>query len=325
MEKFLGAKTRSFNNIDLNLQKGTLIKTSTNIDKFLSEIKWYLNIPSSLQYALPRIFDYSLNKTKPFIKMEYYSYKSLHELFIKNNLSLENWKQIFDILKMVNDEMKSFKTYNTEKIDTSLKEIYIHKTINRLNQLKSQNDFLIFFNNPIIYNNKDYYSLSDIINIISSKDFYDKNIKSSNYFNIIHGDLCFPNILIDNNLKFIKLIDPRGEFGSYSTYGDNRYELAKILHSIDGCYDFIIEDLFDIDIINNKINIDFFITSSYLPKLFKKCFNLTFNEFNEIKLIESLLFLSMIPLHSDNKNRQMTMLAIGTKLFYEAYNEYNIK
>ncbi len=32
---------------------------------------------------------------------------------------------------------------------------------------------------------------------------------------------------VDTNLSFIKVIDPRGKFGTYDIYGDFRYELAK--------------------------------------------------------------------------------------------------
>lgn len=65
-------------------------------------------------------------------------------------------------------------------------------------------------------------------------------------FNIIHGDLCFANIMVDNTFSFIKVIDPRGKFGDFDIYGDYRYELAKLFHSVDGKYDFIIKDLFTI-------------------------------------------------------------------------------
>ena len=66
-------------------------------------------------------------------------------------------------------------------------------------------------------------------------------------FSIIHGDLCFANIMVDENYSFIKVIDPRGKFGNFDVYGDFRYELAKLFHSVDGKYDFIIKDLFKIN------------------------------------------------------------------------------
>ena len=76
-------------------------------------------------------------------------------------------------------------------------------------------------------------------------------------FNIIHGDLCFANIMVDTNLSFIKVIDPRGKFGTYDIYGDFRYELAKLFHSVDGKYDFIIKDLFDVNFDYKRARIDY--------------------------------------------------------------------
>ena len=76
-------------------------------------------------------------------------------------------------------------------------------------------------------------------------------------FNIIHGDLCFANIMVDSNLSFIKVIDPRGKFGSYDIYGDFGYELAKLFHSVDGKYDFIIKDLFTVQYDIQKCAVDY--------------------------------------------------------------------
>ena len=52
-------------------------------------------------------------------------------------------------------------------------------------------------------------------------------------FSVIHGDPCFTNILIEETYNFMRLIDPRGSFGSFDIYGDSRYDLAKIFHSMD--------------------------------------------------------------------------------------------
>ena len=138
-------------------------------------------------------------------------------------------------------------------------------------------------------------------------------------FNIIHGDLCFSNIMIDNNLNFIKVIDPRGKFGKYDIYGDYRYELAKLLHSIDGKYDYIIKDMFDIkvnlkannikyDIMDNKMDFD-------LTNIFFEVFkNRIGEDMKKIELIEALLFLSMVPLHNESLEHQYAMLSTGIKI-----------
>ena len=51
----------------------------------------------------------------------------------------------------------------------------------------------------------------------------------------------------------LKILDPRGNFGIDGVYGDIRYDIAKLMHSIIGRYDFIINDLFAI--IQEKDNV----------------------------------------------------------------------
>lgn len=67
-----------------------------------------------------------------------------------------------------------------------------------------------------------------------------------NYVSIIHGDVAFSNILVSPKSMIFKLIDPRGNFGIDTMYGDYRYDLAKLRHCYHGRYDEIINDLFDI-------------------------------------------------------------------------------
>ena len=65
---------------------------------------------------------------------------------------------------------------------------------------------------------------------------------------VVHGDLCLSNILYDLRSRVCKLIDPRGSFGAAGIYGDPRYDVAKLYHSIYGLYDFITNDLFHVEI-----------------------------------------------------------------------------
>ena len=44
----------------------------------------------------------------------------------------------------------------------------------------------------------------------------------------------------------LKFIDPRGSFGQTKYYGDPYYDLAKLMHSCDGGYEYFITDNFKI-------------------------------------------------------------------------------
>ncbi|MBD6984623.1 capsular biosynthesis protein, partial [Vibrio parahaemolyticus] len=82
--------------------------------------------------------------------------------------------------------------------------------------------------------------------------------KNRDVLNVMHGDLCFSNILYDFRAKKIKVIDPRGitPEGVKTIYGDLKYDLAKLSHSILGLYDYIIAGYFSVDIKGREIKFD---------------------------------------------------------------------
>ena len=55
---------REFNTIKVNNSKGIITKKSQNVEKFVKEIKWYLNLPKNLKYISPRVFDFNVEKQK---------------------------------------------------------------------------------------------------------------------------------------------------------------------------------------------------------------------------------------------------------------------
>jgi hypothetical protein len=138
------------------------------------------------------------------------------------------------------------------------------------------------------------------------------------YFTVIHGDFCLSNILYDRRNRFIRLIDPRGEFGSIEVYGDYRYDLAKLCHSFEGDYDFFVNDLLELDWRGGELLYSAHLDSRHLEvkRLFRQWIQGRWKDkYAEIKLIESLLFLSMVPLHADRFRSQEAFLARGLELF----------
>lgn len=310
----LGVRAREFNQIKIDNYRGILSKYSENKEKFKGEIQWYIKIPSEVEYVRPRIFSYSTDYEDMFISMEYYSYHTLHELLLFSDLSKNKWNSIFSMIKFILNDFSRFKVVD-ENIYSDLEEMYLNKTIDRLNEIKNKNEFRNLFESNIKINNIKYKSLNEIINILRSE--IPKKLLNMDYFTIIHGDLCFSNILVDNNFSFVKLIDPRGKFGRFDIYGDYRYELAKLIHSIDGKYDYIIEDLFDLDIDGNEIvykirlkEQNFSVYDCLIDCLKEDIEKIR----EEIEIIEALLFLSMVPLHRDDISRQYVMLATGIQI-----------
>ena len=318
----LEVRAREFNHITIDKNRGILKKTSDDKDKFIGEIKWYLKLPADVEYVRPRIFDYSTSYINPYISMEYYAYHTIHELFLYGDLTLQQWVDIFNRIRFVCDDFKRYTVKDTN-IRSALEEMYLTKTLQRLEKMKKDGRFLAFFELPIEVNGKKYLPLNEIIIVLEKaipEMLYDVDA-----FNIIHGDLCFANIMVDSNFSFIKVIDPRGKFGTYDIYGDFRYELAKLFHSVDGKYDFIIKDLFDLDYNSETACINYRIQDRKREFDLYKVFLNTFaaeidRDLEKIELIEALLFLSMIPLHSESIRHQIVMLGTGLEILNRVIN-----
>ena len=309
----LEAKAREFNHISIDKRRGILKKTSDNKEKFIDEIKWYLKLPADIEYVRPRIFGYSTAYDKPYVAMEYYAYHTLHELLSYGDLNEQQWEDIFERIRFVCNDFRRYSVSDTG-LQAALADMYLTKTLQRLKKLRAESRFAPFFENPVTINGKIYMSLDEVCAGLS--EWIPKKLYDVERFTIIHGDLCFSNIMVDDDLSFIKLIDPRGKFGSYDIYGDPRYEMAKLLHSLEGKYDFIIKDLFELEYDLPRAEIRYTVTDRNrgydLYALFTSVFQQEIgDELEKIELIEALLFLSMLPLHSESYERQLAMLATG--------------
>ena len=318
----LEVRAREFNHITIDKNRGILKKTSDDKDKFIGEIKWYLKLPADVEYVRPRIFDYSTSYVNPYVSMEYYAYHTVHELFLYGDLTLQQWIDIFNRIRFVCDDFKRY-TVQDANIRQALEEMYLTKTLQRFEKMKKNERFLAFFESPITVNGKKYQPLEKII--VALKTAIPEMLYDVDAFNIIHGDLCFANIMVDSNFSFIKVIDPRGKFGTYDIYGDFRYELAKLFHSVDGKYDFIIKDLFDLNYNSEATCINYHIQDRKRDFSLYKVFLDTFSaevggDLKRIELIEALLFLSMIPLHGESIRHQMVMLGTGLEILNRVIN-----
>lgn len=312
----LEVKAREFNHITIDKNRGILRKCSDDKEKFIGEILWYLKLPADVEYVRPRIFSYSTCYEELYIAMEYYAYHTVHELFLYGDLTYHQWMDIFRRIRFIYNDFKRY-SIQDDNIQAALKSVYLDKTLKRLETLRGKKNFSAFFDRPVQVNGIRYMSLDRICSLLESeipRRLYDVDV-----FHIIHGDLCFSNIMVDSNLSFIKVIDPRGKFGAYDIYGDQRYELAKLFHSLDGKYDFIIKDLFRLEADRENAVIDFELLDRNreykLYDLFLDVFSEEIGDDREkIELIESLLFLSMIPLHGESAEHQYAMLATGLEI-----------
>ena len=288
----------------LVMKNGFVIKSSTFKEKLAGEIYWFNNFPQELSLYIPRFYS---DKDGLSYKTEYLYSNTLAELYVFGNLPSYTWEQIFLSAKRFLTKLHTYETNNTN-INFDFKQ----KTIDRLSEFSKKSNISI--NREWIYNGNKYPSLIDII------DNIDKYIQiKSNKFKFIHGDFCFSNIMYDFKSNEIKTFDPRGiDFkGKVNVYGDERYDFAKLMHSVIGLYDFIIFGFYDCKIDNYEIKFELYIPENirFIQEVFLKVFS--HQNRNDIYAIMIHLFLSMLPLHDDNKNRQEALLANVFRLYKE--------
>lgn len=115
----------------------------------------------------------------------------------------------------------------------------------------------------------------------------------------IHGDLQYDNILFNSNTDSFLLLDWRQDFGGEIEFGDLYYDLAKLYGGIILNYDYIKLNLLQYSESANGISFDFaqrYKTKEYL-KILSNYIRKKGYDLKKVKLLVSLIFLNMSPLH----------------------------
>jgi len=310
-------KARYFNSLRFDRSSEIVTKTSENTLKLIDEIEWYKQIPNDLSKLIPKIKEFDQSK-KPFLKLEYIKHPTLAELWLYGDFSSKLW---IEILKKLFEILNQFKKYSKSVSLADYNLIYKTKTEDRMQELTNSNESFrhILASDMLFINGKKYRNWPVVKEEIELK-IHDLYHEKDNC--LIHGDLCFSNIFCDFKNKNFKLIDPRGKWGS-DMYGDIKYDVAKIRHSIIDGFDTITNGLYSASLSeSNHVAMKIFKPKNHqeicmhLDNLIQNKWNL-----NEIKLIEGLLFISMLPLHKDHFERQLAFYSIGIQLLNEVLDE----
>lgn len=307
---------RSFNSLQFNETRPTVTKTSSRADKLRDEINWYLNIPQDFKCYAPQVINYNLKK--PSVELEYYGYPTLAELYVTAGHGLEIWWPVIKSIESILNQMRSHKaTINARERRKVLAEMYIEKTQARIRDLNDHPVLGTLSNKPLTVNGERIPALATFAKVLPQ--LCEKGgILESPGFTLLHGDLCFSNILFDPRMRLAKLIDPRGSFGPRGVFGDPRYDLAKVLHSSNGKYDLIKSNQFFALVEGDSLNYNIYTkpihetASKFFSELLGESFK---NDFEQAELIEALLFASLISLHNESLHHQIAFLGIAlTKL-----------
>jgi len=308
-------QARSFNELEVDELLGTLTKRSQHREKLISEIHYYRQLPWDAATFFPRLVNHSIAPEDTFMTLEYYGCDTLSEFWVFKEHNSRQWERIFQSLSRIMDLLGRY-TVNLSTAGTF--NFYWTKTLDRIWAFSQQGaGFQSLVAAKELRLNGTTLRGWPVIQAELEQQV--RRLSANTAGRLIHGDLCFPNILFDQVSHIFKLIDPRGSFGESGIFGDPRYDVAKLLHSIDGGYDLLIHDMFALSRDDNDITLQQFFPENQgdVLAVFETVFGTRF-DIREVRLLEGLLFLSMCSLHQENSQRQTAMFMIGLRLVNEA-------
>lgn len=305
---------REFNKIELiddDINELKIKKSSVKKpEKILDEFLWYQKIPLHMRKYIPTTYEFNSKiesgEGANYV-MSYIDSTPLQELFMYNLPDFLSWVSIFDSIynyfldsRNIENKEQFYKENKNKLIQANIKMLK-EKTKERVDQIRDMfphREYVIngqFYDNPIYHLDK----------ILEKAEEISSDVNIDNLV-ILHGDLFFGNMMYDIEKESLKVIDPRGEYGEFTIYGDMRYDLAKLYHSVIGNYDFIVNGLYELRDYDSTLNYSIFNgdsnkkVSGYIHYFIE----VLDNDVDDIEFITGLLFLTMIPLHSENKNNQ---------------------
>jgi glucose-1-phosphate thymidylyltransferase len=268
--ELLNLKARAFNRLEFNSDLGTIRKTPDYHDQH--SIDTIQNEKNWYDNLTPEqsMFTPRILPHETDLIMSYESGTLLSDLMLYENLPPSAWEYIID--KVFKLKLNYFNdSINDMSIVSEFSELSYEMWVEKSKERLSQTDFKT---NEIFEYAKEIH-------------------KHTRPVDVHHGDLHFGNILYNQATDQFKLIDPRGQYGTHvGTLGDNIYDWAKLAHDLYFGYSSIVADV--------PQNME--VKDIFINKL--KEYNLPV----DIILKGGLLLLATcIPLHYDNRQRQLRM------------------
>lgn len=309
---------RHFNN--LRESDYQLTKSSIQKEKIKAEYNYFHFAPDILKPSLIPTFDYEELGDVARYSMPKKKILDFSLQWINNSVSEESFAAFVARLDYYFSILPK-KLMSADKRSQLFDSLYISKVEKRLELLKKSESFKQL--QAIFSQTTDYAGIDELFGrYFSVIRQMKKNIISKfDYSAVSHGDLCFSNILFSEGTKEFFLLDPKGAISADAIYSEPTYDLVKLSHSINGNYDFIVNNLQRIEF-DRELNIDLKVSLPEHYRGLKDQFNewifKTFSlEVRELRVMEVSLFLSMIPLHLDSKKKALSFLINASQILDE--------
>ncbi|TDK36599.1 hypothetical protein E2F50_06630 [Rhizobium deserti] len=304
---------REFN--ELWAEEEYLVKRSKDKFKMRCESSWFASLPADLSIYAPAVGRLVEAEETSSYRIEYLSLPSLAHILVFGRLRGFAWKNIFSSADRL---LTRFTQHSDDKEAEGIDRNVLFDTLIRRKTFERMKTFCDQAGVPIDsefwLNGSAYRSPRDLMDILLSRIAP----PMADDIGIVHGDFCASNLMYDFSAHRLKVIDPRGYSlaGVASNYGDRRYEIAKLSHSIIGLYDFIIGGRFKLEVtssdqVQKSYNFEIF-RSPDVVDIQDAFISQTYGGYSPtgpgIYEMMATLFLSMLPLHADDPRRQTALL-----------------
>lgn len=303
---------REFNRLEAT--RRTIIKSSRNNEKIKAEALWFNNLPPYLRIHAPAYLGSRENNGKVEYSIEYLHLPTLTDLFVFGRIPRQHWARIFDGCDEFLSGCAAHMAPTGEPVQPP-QALYSDKTFERLDAFARSRSLDLTTECRL-----GGVWLPSLTRMAELALEYIPPSAGDN-LTLVHGDFCFSNILYDMRAELLRVIDPRGTdaSGALTQYGDLRYDMGKLHHSVVGRYDHIVAGYYSL---NKNGPFDMTLDLPNTPLLQSIEAEFLSRKFAGRTPAEAaspavavLLFLSMLPLHSDVPDRQDAFLANAMRLF----------
>lgn len=292
----------------------TVTKRSTKKEKIKAEYEFYYLLPDTMKMWFVMPYDYKEDENGASYTMERFHMTDIAIRFVHGAVSVAELRDILDKLFYFIGKRAS------KSVDASMgkqiaDELYIGKLNARMEELKKYKEYRQF--DEMIKMGTDYDGIEAVVAHYQS--LYEKHTKRDyTRLAVGHGDLCFSNILYSRESEILKLIDPKGALKEEDLYTDPYYDLAKLSHSICGCYDFFNSGLYEISIKRDlKLSLSIDVEEALYVEVFREYLEKNGYDYALVRLYEASLFLSMLPYHMDQPGKVFGFLLNAIRILEE--------
>lgn len=303
---------REFNTLVADRRRIT--KSGNDHRKIGAEAHWYETLPPPLRVYTPAYLGLQEESASTSYSIEYLHLPTLSDLFVFGRLPRRAWEQM---LSACDEFLTACANYPAPSADRPRRTLYLEKTLERLEAFARSTGLSLA--DPCRFGGAWLPTLEQMARLTASAI----PEATATHLTLVHGDFCFSNILYDVRSQRVRAIDPRGldAEGSSSPYGDRRYDIGKLHHSAVGKYDLIMAGAMYLER-HGPLDFELKLPDSESTRAVREVF--LAHSFAGLSLsaaaahpISILLFLSMLPLHSDGVERQLALLANAMRLFLE--------